>query len=236
MLDGRLLPSPSLHQLEDLSAEIREARVYSQQITHLLEGPEGAAGFPVGQIGGPIRGALWPPLALSLPGYYLLRSSVPLRCPSETQVEPILVSMPGKPEASVQQPRAQALLAPPIRLSCFRSRETAKPGKPGTPLQTPEGRGIADKSPAIWPGNAKMSCIISKTGQQGRYPLRRPCCSCSGCGRGSGRWRSCHGSCRGLLPLLRTLFCPGPALVSTRPKRIHVEVAPLVLQEKHGRA
>ena len=98
------------------------------------------------------------------------------------------------------------------------------------------GRGIADTSHVTWPGDARMSRIIRKTGQQGQYPLRRPCCSCSGRGRGGGHRRSCHGSCRGLLPLLRTLFCPGPALVSSRPKHIHVEVAPLVLQEKHGRA
>ena len=93
-------------------------------------------------------------------------------------------------------------------------------------------RGIADTSHVTWRGVAKMSCIISKTGQQGQYPLRRPCCSCSGHGCGGGHRRSCHGSCHGLLPLLCTLFCPGPALVSTRPKGIHVEVAPLVLQEK----
>ena len=48
---------------------------------HLLKGSEGTAGVSVGQVGGPVRRALRPPLALALPGYDLLRSTRHFRQP-----------------------------------------------------------------------------------------------------------------------------------------------------------
>ncbi len=142
----------------------------------------------------------------------------------------------------MQQLRVQALLAPPIWPSSFRSRDTAKA------RQTRDASADAARGTAI-----QLICDVARHCQyqvyseQDRiaiedlrvnpvqYPLRRSCCSCSGCRRRGCHWRGCHGSSHRLLPLLCTLFCPGPALVPTGPKCIHVEVAPLVLQEKRGK-
>ena len=48
-------------------------------LEHLLESPEGAAGVSVGQVCSPVCCALWPPLALALPSYDLLRSTCQFR-------------------------------------------------------------------------------------------------------------------------------------------------------------